>query len=401
MTQDAIDELLAVLRPRYARASKAQKGLMLDEFCANAGYHRKAATRALRRKPRSVPTARHAGRPPKYSRAVLLPVLIKAWEASGYICGKRLAPFMDEMLSSLIRHGEVRDDIAVRTALGSMSAATIDRWLRPVKQMRRRQPHVRNSPVASLAHKVATHTFADLRGQPLGHLEVDLVLHCGMTTEGFYLTTLVGVDIVTGWCECVAVWGKGQERVGGALAHLRRRLPFPLQGIHSDNGSEFINQRMYDFCRREGIAFSHSRPYRKNDQPRVEQRNGSLVRQLIGTDRFTSHAAHDQLNRIYELLHLHANFFQPIRKLTGYERKGDHVHKRYDEARTPFQRLMAALPTQEAQGDLQSQYESCNPLKLQRSIEKEVSKLWSLAAVDPLSEEAILAREGAAAKSPR
>ncbi len=401
MGPDAVQELLAALRPRYAVGSKADKGRMLDEFCANTGYHRKAAIRALKRRPRASTSGRHLGRPPKYDRAVLLPVLIKAWEASGYICGKRLAPFMDEMLASLVRHQEISDSTAVRSALGAMSAATIDRWLSPVRKARRRQPRLRHAPVSDLAHMVATHTFGDLRGQPLGHLEVDLVLHCGMTTAGFYLTTLVGVDILTGWCECVAVWGKGQDRVGAALARLRSRLPFPLRGIHSDNGSEFLNEKMYTFCKREEIAFSHSRPYRKNDQPRVEQRNGSLVRQLIGEDRYTSHAAHQQLNLIYGLLHYHTNFFQPIRKLTGYEPRGDHFIKRYDEARTPYQRLLAAYANLEHGAELQQLYESLDPLDLQHKIEEGVGHLWRLAAIDPASEQAVLTKSTTVASRSR
>jgi len=142
----ATQELLDGLRPRYAVASKANKGRMLDEFCANTGYHRKAAIRALKRGPRASSGGSHRGRPSKYDREVLLPVLIKAWEASGYVCGKRLAPLMDAMLAGLIRRQEISDDPAVRRALGAMSAATIDRWLSPVKVARRRQRHLRHPP---------------------------------------------------------------------------------------------------------------------------------------------------------------------------------------------------------------------------------------------------------------
>ena len=155
-------------------------------------------------------------------------------------------------------------------------------------------------------------TFAELRGLEMGHLEVDLVLHCGMTVEGFYLTTLVGVDIATGWTECVPVWGKTQSRVGGSVDPIRRQVPFKLLGIHSHNGSEFINHPLYDYCRRHGIwlrhvydLFTRSRPYKKNDQPRVEQKNGALVRHLIGYGRYTTRTAYDQLAKIYALVRLH------------------------------------------------------------------------------------------------
>lgn len=252
---------------------------------------------------------RHRGRPIYYQPQTLTQLLTLIWEASGYVCSKRLAPFMGNLVDILRFHHEITIEESVYKQLITISPATLDRLLAPVRKARLRQPHISTSNVASPAHKIATHTYADLRALPIGHMETDLVLHCGMTTEGFYLTSLVGVDIVTGWSECVAVRGKGQHRVGAALEQLRRRLPFALLGIHSDNGSEFINQHMYDYCLRERIAFSHSRPYHKNDQPRVEQRNGSLVRQIIGYERYSSHAALAQLNLIYQLLHGHANFF--------------------------------------------------------------------------------------------
>ncbi|MFH1086814.1 MAG: transposase family protein [Chloroflexota bacterium] len=392
MTRESILELAAALRPRYQKATKANKKVILDEFCATTRYHRKAAIRLLNRQPATAARPKRRGRPRVYLPSVLLPTLALAWEASGFVCSKRLAPFMGELLDSLTRHHEIQPDGHLYHQLVALSPATIDRLLRPVRKDHLRQPHVSTPMVASLAHKVATHTYRDLRALPLGHLEIDLVLHCGMTTEGFHLTTLVGVDIVTGWCDCEAVWGKGQERVGGALEHLRRRLPFPLQGIHSDCGGEFINDTLYGYCQRRQIAFTHSRPYHKNDQPRVEQRNGSVVRQLIGHARYNTHAAHDQLNRIYALVRDHMNYFQPVRKLIGYERQGDHMVKRYDLPRTPYQRLVATGQlSAEQQQAMEAHYRSLNPLQLQRTIDREVRKLWEMEALDPASERAALA----------
>ncbi len=393
MTRQVLLELAAALRLRYHQASKAQKKVILDEFCATTGYHRKAAIRLLNHAPPRTGRPTRRGRPRRYLPQEVLPPLLLAWEASGYVCAKRLAPFLGELLDHLRRHGEVQVEERVYQQLCHMSAATIDRLLRALRQERARHPHVSSPSVASLARKVETRTFAQLRDLPLGYLEVDLVLHCGMSTEGFYLTTLVGVDIYSGWCECVAVWGKGQQRVGSAVEQLRRRLPFPLQGLHSDNGSEFINQHLYTYCQRQGIDLSRSRPHHSNDQPRVEQRNGSLVRQLIGYGRYTSHEAQAQLQHIYELLHEHANFFQPVRKLLAYERRGARVVKRYDAAQTPYQRLLASdLLDAAMQQALQEQYQSLNPLHLQRQIEQEIGQLWHLEATDPVSERAALAR---------
>jgi transposase InsO family protein len=392
MTRQVLLELAAALRPRYHQASKAQKKVILDEFCATTGYHRKAAIRLLNHAPHAASPTRR-GRPRHYLPQEVLAPLLLAWEAAGYICAKRLAPFLGELLASLRRHGEVQLEERVYEQLCHMSAATIDRLLRRWRQERLRHPHLSTPQVSSLARKVETLTFAQLRHLPPGHLEVDLVLHCGMSTEGFYLTTLVGVEIQSGWCECVAVWGKGQHRVGSAVEQMRRRLPFPLRGLHSDNGSEFINQHLYTYCQRQGIDLSRSRPHHSNDQPRVEQRNGALVRQLIGHGRYASHAAQEQLQRIYGLLRGHTNFFQPLRKLIAYERRGTQVIKRYDTAQTPYQRLCAlGMLDETTQQALQEQYQRLNPLQLQRQIEREIEQLWRLADTDPASERAALAQ---------
>jgi hypothetical protein len=275
MTRTAILEYAQALRSRYRRANKAQKRIILDEFCETTGYHRKSAIRLLNRTIPSTRPRRHR-RPRTYGVDVLVP-LSRAY-ASGYICSKRLAPFMPEMLSSLERHGELALNGEVRAKLLSMSPSTIDRLLRPQRLQALHRPHVDMRAVSHLRNKIAVRSFAELRGLPIGYLETDLVLHCGMSAENFYLTSLVTVDTQTGWTEYESVWGKGQSRVGVAVEHIRRRLPFPLHGLHSDNGSEFINQSLYSHCTRLDIAFTRSRPHKRNDQPRVEQKNGRLVR---------------------------------------------------------------------------------------------------------------------------
>jgi len=391
MTRAAILEYVQALRPRYRRANKTEKRTILDEFCKTTGYHRKAAIRLLNRTAPSAPRRRR-GRPRTYGVDLLLP-LSRIWHASGYICSKRLAPFMSEMVSSLERHGELALGEEARAKLLSMSPSTIDRLLRPRRLQALHRPHMDMRSVSHLRNKIAVRTFAELRGLPIGYLETDLVLHCGMTTESFYLTSLVAVDIHTGWTECEAVWGKGQSRVGGAVEHVRRRLPFPLRGLHSDNGSEFINQSLYSYCSRLGVAFTRSRAHKRNDQPRVEQKNGSLVRRLIGYGRYNTKAAHAQMNRIYQLVRLHTNFFQPNMKLLGYRRHGNKTLKEYDTAQTPYQRLLAADEMDCATAaTLAEQYEQLNPLQLYTAIEAELSELWKLEAVDPASELAALIR---------
>jgi len=211
-------------------------------------------------------------------------------------------------------------------------------------------------------------------------MEADLVAHCGESTEGFYLNTFCAVDVASGWTECLPVWGKGQERVGGAVHRIRQHLPFPLLGLDSDNGSEFINQHLFTYCHRQGITFTRSRAYKKNDSCHVEQKNGNVVRRLVGYDRYTSKAAYQCLERLYAGVRLYANFFQPTMKLVSKTRHGAKVSKVYDTARTPYQRLLEAgiLAEPKRQG-LAATYHNLNPVHLLKQINENLESLWSLA----------------------
>jgi len=211
-------------------------------------------------------------------------------------------------------------------------------------------------------------------------LQLDLVAHCGDSTEGFYLCSPVAVDVATGWSEFEAVWGKGQQRVGTGVHMVRTRLPFGLQEIHTDNGGEFINDILYPWCARERIRFTRGRAYKKNDQAYVEQKNWSVPRRLIGYDRYNTKAAYHLLQRLYGDVRLYVNFFQPLRKLVSKERLGAKVKKHYDQAQTPHQRLLAAdvLEQSEPQ-DLAMLYAGLNPVQLRRNINETLEALWKLA----------------------
>lgn len=186
--------------------------------------------------------------------------------------------------------------------------------------------------------------------------------------------------MATGWYEPVAVWGKGKERVGGAIHYVRKRFPMPLRGLDSDNGSEFINQSLYDYCRKNGITFTRSRSYKKNDSCHVEQKNWSVVRRVIGYDRLTSKEALKALDDVYMILRLYINFFQPVLKLVGKSRHGARVHKVYDTAQTPYRRLLAShVLTETKERELRAIYSALNPVTLLRQIREEVQRLWSLA----------------------
>jgi len=232
-------------------------------------------------------------------------------------------------------------------------------------------------------------TWSEWTGIGPGALQGDLVLHCGESTAGFYLTTLVAVDVATTWTELQAVWGLHHRRVCSGVHLLRHRLPFPLREWHSDNGREFINDCLLAWCRREGIRFTRGRPYRKNDQAWVEQRNGFVVRRLVGHDRYSSRAAFAVLQRLYGLLRLQLNFFRPVRKLVSKRRVGSRVVKRYDLPQTPYQRVLAArLLSPHQRHALAQQFHTLDPIALARDIQQTLDLLWKLADTRPRPQEA-------------
>ena len=381
MTRSSIAEYAAALRPQYARASRRQKGQLLDSFCETTGYHRKAAVRLLTAAPRhGAPPPVRPGRPVVYGAAVQAAVET-VWRALDQPCGKRLAPFLPTIVPLLEAHGELTLTDAVRAQVLAMSAATIDRRLAGARQRLPRQPRRTPASVGTLRAQIPLRTFADWAGVTPGEAQADLVLHCGPSTEGFYLSTLVLVDVASGWTEVDAVWGMGQHRVGGAVAQARDRLPMPLRALHTDNGGEFLNHRLAPWCTREGVRLTRGRPYRKNDQAWVEQRNWQVVRRLVGYDRFSSHAAHAALTRLYEAVRLYINLFQPIAKLIHKERRGARVLKRYDTARTPYQRLCESgvLSTWQRES-LDRLLHRLNPVQLRDTIDQRLWALWHLAA---------------------
>jgi hypothetical protein len=213
----------------------------------------------------------------------------------------------------------------------------------------------------------------------VGSLQADLVLHCGENTAGFYLTTLCAVDVASGWTELQPVWGLGKQRVGTAVHHIRQRLPFPLRGLHTDNGAEFINHTLYNWCRQEKVTFTRGRSYRKNDQAYVEQRNWLTVRRQVGYDRLASKEAYALLGQLYPLLCLQLNFFRPIRKVVAKERLGARLMKRYDEPRTAYQRLSESGQLSDLQLQrLEARMVATNPAELQRRIDQLLRRLWRL-----------------------
>ncbi len=383
MTRASLREYAAVQRDRYLGATRPEKTGLLDEVVTVTGIHRKAAIRLLRRPPRPPTAPTRAGRPRLYGPAVASPAGV-LWDAAGRIGPLRLHPFLPELLDRLTQCGELATTPAVDKLLRQVSPATLGRLLAPVRATYPPRAATTTRVGTWLKGQIPIRTFTDWDDARPGFLEVDLVAHCGSSTEGFSLHTLCGVDIASCWVELDAVWGKGQGRVGGAVQHVREQLPIALLGLDSDNGSEFINRTLYEYCQRLGITFTRSRAYKKNDSAHVEQKNGAIVRALIGYDRYTSKAAYVQLRRVYRLVRLHVNFFQPVQKLVSKTRAGARTRRVYDRAQTPYQRLGAlGVLAPEKRQELADLYQRLNPLALRRQIDSELERLWALAAPDP------------------
>ncbi len=378
MTRRSILEYAEAVRNRYRGASKKEKGTILGEFVRVTGLHRKSAVRLLGGHPTAGPRGRR-GRPRRYDLSVA-DALRTVWEATDRLCSKRLRPFVPEMVTILKREGELRVSPEMEAQLGEMSASTIDRLLHRWRQEGRRRPLSTTRPGTLLKNSIPIRTFAEWEDSQPGFLEVDLVAHCGESGEGFFLNTLCAVDVATSWTECVAVWGKSQERVGGAVHRLRQQLPFPLRGLDSDNGGEFINRHLYDYCRRYGIAFTRSRSYKKNDSCHVEQKNWAVVRRVVGYDRYHTKCAFEALNDLHSVLRLYVNFFQPTMKLLSKSRQGAKVRKTYDEAATPYHRLLrSGVLSEDQRRRLEAVYAGLNPVSLQRQYKEKCERLWALA----------------------
>jgi hypothetical protein len=376
MTSKSKRELLDAIRPRYLRAKKAGKELMLDEFCAATGYHRKYAIRLLKHdpKPRGL---KKTGRKKVYQGAVV-EALVQIWEICGRICSRRLHPFLPEIIGVLEQHQELILSAEDKLLLLRMSRASIDRCLQPA---RFEHPHGLSTtkPGTLLKQAIPVRIFTPWEDERPGFEEIDLVAHCGLSTEGQYLNTLTVTDIATGWTECLAIRQKSQQLVSEAILELRKLLPFPLLGIDSDNGSEFINDLLYHYCLDEQITFTRSRPYKKNDQAHVEQKNWSVVRHTVGYDRLETQEELAILRNIYADLRLYINFFQPVLKLVGKEQVDGKTIKRYDVVTSPFRRVLASDQVSlQTKAKLTNLYLHLNPVMLRNQIDQNLAKLWKL-----------------------
>jgi hypothetical protein len=390
LTMNERKKTTAVVAGRYQKARKKDKGLILDEFVKLTGYTRRYAShvlishgRQLRINERyvlqmDVKKAASRKKPKVYDTAVAK-ALKEIWYIMDCICGKRLAPALREVVIRLEQFREVRLSEEVRQKLLKISPASIDRLL--VKERRRHQIKGRGNtkPGTLLKNQIPIRTFSDWDEQKPGFVEIDLVGHDGGDSHGDFAQTLDVTDVCTTWTETEVVRNKAQVWVFEALKDIKGRMPFPLLGIDSDSGGEFINNQLFRYCHQEKITFTRSRSYRKNDGCFVEQKNYSVVRRAVGYLRYDTEEELLTLKELYRHLRLYTNFFQPTMKLIKKIRTGSKVTKRYDNPLTPYQRVLAR-PDVSAQNKrlLKKLYVTLNPAQLKRQITGLQQKLYKL-----------------------
>ena len=360
------------MQERYRRARKKQKGQLLDELVALTGYNRWYAVGLLRGQapPPQRPTApRRPRQRPRIYDAAVLAALKPVWMIMDCICGKRLVAVLPEIVRVLERHGELELVASTREKLLTISAASIDRLLAPERRQLQLRGRAGTKPGTLLRQQIPIRTFAEWDQSRPGFVEIDLVGHDGGVAEGDYCQTLDLTDVASGWTETQAVRNKAQAWVFEALQQIRARLPFPLRGIDSDNGSEFINHQLFRYALEERLTFTRGRAWKKNDGCFVEQKNYSVVRRAVGYARYAGTLHLRLLNELYAHLRLYTNFFQPVMKLVAKQRTGAKVKKTYDAPCTPYQRLLSSPHlSRRAKQALRDQYQDLNPAELKRNI---------------------------------
>ena len=395
LTMKQRQAVTAVTVQRYRQGSKKVKRQILDEFCETTGYSRGYARFVLRNHGRQVwlrgkrvvvgdARQRQQRLKPRYYDEQVVQALSKLWQLLNYLCGKRLVAIMPELIAKLEQFDELRLTALTKEKLLHISAASVDRLLQPERRKHQLRGRAHTKPGTLLKHQIPIRTFAEWDEAQPGFAEIDLVAHDGGLALGDYCQTLDLTDVCTGWTETEAVPNKAQVWVFEAIQTIRARLPFPLRGLDSDNGSEFVNKELLRYCQKERLTFTRARPYRKNDNCYVEQKNYSVVRQTVGYQRFDTTAELMVLKQLYATLRLYTNFFQPTMKLKSKERFGSRVKKSYHAPQTPYQRVLACTEVKAAdKKKLQRQYQSLNPAALKRQLDKYRKELFRLASKKP------------------
>lgn len=361
-------ELLQALKVSYSKAGVAEKQRLLDGFVEATGLHRKYAMHLLNKEdhPRE---AKKRGKV-TYGQDVEQ-ALIQVWKAAYFICSKRLAPFMAQFVDSLERHGHLDISEETKMKLLNLSPATIDRLLhRHRTEICKRTYYAKNAP-SPLRSEIPVRTFADWEENEPGFFEIDLVAHNGGDPHGQFCHTLVMTDVHTGFTDFTALIDKQEDSVIAGLEALLQRIPFAVKGLDADNGSEFMNYKMAQFCESRQLKFTRGRAYRKNDQCFVEEKNGSIIRRHVGYRRLEGPRACKLLLELYSSLRIFVNYFQPSAKLQSKTRRGAKVTHRYSQAKTAVSRLVeSSVCSDQEKVQLRKRFETFDPVALLLKIEE-------------------------------
>jgi len=377
MTVEERRKYLRLVAPRYANASRSERSVLLDEMAAVTGLHRKSLLRLLH--------GPSLNRAPKYSRlrrrrygVAVAQVARVVWESLDYVCAERLTPALLPTAQQLAQWEELVLTDEVAAHLASISRATVQRLLQRFQLDRPRLPRRKPQPPNRLLRQTPMERLPWDTQAP-GAFETDLVHHCGPITAGEYVHTLQLVDIATGWSERVAVLGRSQAAMVAGFRRVQQRLPFPITHLHPDNGSEFFNDHLIRYFGETmtGLRLSRSRPYRKNDNRFVEQKNATLVRAYVGYQRLETPGQYAALTTLYDQMWVYYNLFQPVLHLVGKEVVNGKLHRQWDRAQTPYQRLVASgILSAVQQARLAALYAGTNPRQLREAIYHAVEQLW-------------------------
>ncbi|MBU1104193.1 MAG: hypothetical protein KJ600_06600 [Nanoarchaeota archaeon] len=378
MNIEARKQYMETLRERYFKASKKQKGEILNEYCRNTKQERKHAIKKFNYKVKLKNKEERKNRACFYD-GIVIAVLVEIWKMFDYPCGQRLEEILSVEVENLRAWKEIICSDEVAEKLKKIKSATIDRRLDHEKEVLKLKEKYRKKS-SFLLSNIPTKTSAEFDRNIVGNEQVDFVESCGASASGEYVNNLSVCDIFSSWWEGEAVMGKGQGRALLALDGIRKRMPFAWIEFHPDNGTNLLNFAVYAYAEKEGLRLSRSRPYHKNDNCFIEQKNSTHIRQVIGYLRYDTQEELDCLNNLYQNeLRLYKNFFQPVIKLISKERIDGHIKRKYDRAKTPYRRLIESDQISEKEKNLlTATYRSLNPAELKRIIDKKLDNLYKI-----------------------
>ena len=379
MDMHSKNQYLKELQQKYLMSrSRKERSSILDEYCRNTHQNRKYIISKINSSFSSKP--KKAKKRKQIYDGYVKAALAETWEIFDYPCGQRLAPLLKTEVSRLRQLEEIFISTEVAKKLARISPATIDRKLKHQREVLHLLRKRGGPKPASLLYKKVPIRLTEWDTSQLGFLEIDLVIHCGSSTLGLYICSLNTVEISSGWWEAEAIMGKGQDPTFKALKKIRKRTPFEWKGIDSDNGPEFINYHLINYCEKENLEFTRSRPRKKNDNAYIEQKNWTHVRKVFGYFRYDTDEELILMNSLYEKeLRLYKNFFSPVMKLKEKERVGGRVKRKYDTPKTPYQRLIElGKISKEEKKRLEELYLSLNPAELKRKIDERTHELYQI-----------------------